>query len=97
MGTAGDWMSVVFWGMFWAAGMMLWEARRRNAENIKPVLSLPEVLGVIFAGLGVGLGTTFHWRVFHWPLILFMAACFAGLTVFGRIAKRRLVSDPENN
>jgi len=97
MGTAGDWMSAVFWGMLWAAGMMLLEARRRNAENIKPVLSLPEAFGVIFAGLGFGLGTTFRWKVFHWPLILFMVACVAGFWVFGSMAKRRLVSDSENS
>jgi hypothetical protein len=97
MGTAHDWMSAVFWGMLWAAGMMLWEALSRSDKNIKPVLSPADVLSGVFAGLGFGLGTTFRWRVFHWPLVLFIVAAFAGCAVFGRLAKRRLVSDPENS
>ena len=80
MGTAGDWMSAAFWGMFWAGGMM----------------SLADVLSLIFGGLGFGLGTTFRWRAFHWPLVLFMVATFAGCAVFARMSRRKVRSDPEN-
>ena len=96
MGTAGDWMSAAFWGMLWAGWMMLWEIRR-SEKNVRPVLSPADVVSRVFAGLGFGLGTTFRWRVFHWPLVLFIVAAFAGCAVFGRMARRRLVSDPENS
>ena len=97
MGTAGDWMSAAFWGMLWAGGMMLWEALSRSDKHVKPVLSLADVLSGIFAGLGFGLGTTFRWRAFHWPLVLFIVASFAGCAVFARMARRKLDSDPENS
>ena len=78
MGTARDWMSVVFWGIFWAASMLLRETLTRRDKRIKPILSPEGVLGSAFFGLFMGLAMTFHWRAFRWPLILFTALTFAG-------------------
>src|SRR5580704_1826485 len=61
MGTASDWMSAAFWGMFWAGGMLLFEVLSRSDKHIKPVLSFWDVLGWAFTGMGCGLGTTFRW------------------------------------
>jgi hypothetical protein len=82
MGTASDWMSAVFWGMLWAAGMLLLNRRTRR---IKPALSLADVLAAVFFGLGFGLGITFHWRAFHWPLILFIVVTFVVGGVFASV------------
>jgi hypothetical protein len=90
-------MSAAFWGMFWAGPMMLWEALSRSDKHGKSVLSLQDVLSWIFAGLGFDFGTTFRWRVFHWPPVSFIVATFAGCTVFATLATRNLRSDPENS
>ena len=93
MGTASDWMSAVFWGMFWAAGMLLWETLSRSDNHIKPILSLEDVLGWVLFGLFFGLGTTFPWKAFHWPLILFIVAALVGGMIFARLAHRKLSRD----
>jgi hypothetical protein len=93
MGTANDWMSAAFWGMFSAGGMLLWEVLTRSDKHIKPVLSFWDVLGWAFAGMGFGLGTTFRWKAFHWPLIVFIILSFVSSWIFGRLAKRKLHLD----
>jgi len=93
MGTANDWMSAAFWGMFWACGMLLLEVLSRSDKHIKPVLSLLDVLSLALLGMGVGLGTTFRWKAFHWPIIVFIGFSFAGGWIFGRLAKRKLHLD----
>jgi hypothetical protein len=86
-------MSAVFWGMFWAVGMLLWETLSRSDKRIKPILSLENVLAWAFFGLFFGLGTTFRWKAFHWPLILFIIATFVGGGFFASLAKRKLSSE----
>lgn len=93
MATASDWVSVAFWGLFWGGGMLVWETLRRNDENIKPTLTLADVLSWTLLGLGFGIGTTFHWKAFHWPLILFIVIAFVGGGIFARLAHRKLSHD----
>jgi hypothetical protein len=93
MGTENDWMWVAFLGMFWAGGMLLWEVLSRSDKHIKPVLSFLDVLSWAFAGMGFGLGITFRWKAFHWPLILFIILSFVGGGIFARLAKRKLHLD----
>jgi peptidoglycan/LPS O-acetylase OafA/YrhL len=85
MGTASDWMSAVFWGIFWAGGMLLFEVQSRRTRHIKPLLSLVDVLAGVFLGLCFGLGITFRWKAFHWPLILFIVVTFVVGAVFARL------------
>lgn len=87
-GDANDWMSVVFWGLFWGGGMLVWETLSRSDKNIRPALSLADVLSWTLLGLGFGIGTTFHW-----PLIIFIAVAFVGGGVFARLAHRKLSHD----
>jgi|HubBroStandDraft_1064217.scaffolds.fasta_scaffold374933_2 hypothetical protein len=94
MGTASDWISAAFWGVvLWGGWMLFWEAHSRRERNIKPLLSIMDVLGWTLAGLGFGIVTVFHWKAFHWPLILFLVATEAGAGIALRLARRKLRSD----
>lgn len=79
--------------MFWGGGMLLWEALSRSHKHIKPLVSLADVLCWAFLGLPFGLGITFGWRAYHWPLILFIAVAFVAGMAFARLAKRKIRSE----
>jgi hypothetical protein len=66
--------------------MLVWEALSRSDKHIKPVLCFLDVLSWAFAGMGFGLGTTFRWKAFHWPLIVFIILSFVGGGIFARLA-----------
>ena len=91
MGTASEWMSVAFSAIFWGGWMLLWGSPRTR-DGIDSDLSLVYVLGLALASLGFGLGVTFHWRAFRWPLVLLTATTFVGATVLARLARRRVPS-----
>jgi hypothetical protein len=93
MGTASDWMWVAFYDLFWGGGMLVWETLRKSDENIRPALSLADVLSWALLGLGFGIGTTFHWKAFHWPLVLFLVVAFVVGGVFARLGRRKLSHD----
>jgi hypothetical protein len=64
--------------------MLVFTAYTRRNAHIGPVLSVVDALGWSFMGLWWGIVTTFHWRAFHWPLILLTCATFiGGVGVFG--------------
>jgi hypothetical protein len=93
MGTASDWTSAVFAGMFWAGTMLLWDFWRESDEHLKQVLSLANVLSLALLGLAFGIGTTFRRKAFHWPLILIVVVTFVCGVVFARLAKRKRGSE----
>ncbi len=90
MGTERDWMSVAFFAIFWGGGMLVWEALRKSDAHIKPALVFMDVLSWTLAGLCYGIGVTFRWQAFHWPLILLTVATFVG-GVFAAISARQKV------
>jgi amino acid transporter len=86
-------MSAAFWGMFWACGMLLWEALSRSHKHIQPVVSLADVLGLSFLGLVFGFVTTFRWRAFRSPVIFFIVVFIVCGMVFARLAKQKPSSE----
>ena len=88
MGTAHDWSSAVFWGMFWAGGMLLWETLSSSDRHIKPVLSAANIISLSFAGIAVGVGTTFRSEAFRWPIVLVIVGALLSCVFFGRLANR---------
>jgi hypothetical protein len=92
MGTANDWIVVACAAIFWGGFMLLWESLNRSDEHIKPAVSLVDVLLWAVAGLGFGIGTTFRWRAFHWPLILPMTATLAAFFILARLVRRKVRS-----
>lgn len=93
MGSANDWMSAVFWGLLEGGGLLVWETLRRSEKNITPALSLADVLSWTLLGMAFGIGTTFHWKAFQWPLLPFIVLAFVGGAAFARLAHRKLNHD----
>lgn len=88
MGTPHDWSSAVFWGMFWAGGMLLWETLSNSDRHIKPMLSVANIISLSFGGIAVGVGTTFRWEAFHWPVVLVIVGALLSCVFFARLANR---------
>lgn len=89
MGTAKEWIWVVCAATFFGGSMLYWESLSRSDEHIKPAMSFVDVLGCAILGLFFGIGSTFRWRVFHWPLIVPMIATLAATVILGRLVKRK--------
>jgi|HubBroStandDraft_6_1064221.scaffolds.fasta_scaffold304120_2 hypothetical protein len=93
MGSAKEWMSVLFLALLWGVVAPLSKIPKRRKAHITPVLDLADVLGWALMGLLIGLVTTFKWRAFHWPLILATVITFAGSGfVFSAPTNRKIQS-----
>jgi hypothetical protein len=93
MGTASDWMSAAFGAILWGAGMF---ALREVGERVSPKLSFMYFLRLTLASLLFGLLSAFHWRAFHWPLVLFTGVFIMSLVV-GKFVGRRPESPSANS
>jgi len=92
MGTSSEWMWVAFSAIFWGGWMLLWGTSRKSDAHVNPDLSFLHVLGLILASFGFGFVMTFHWRAFHWPLILLTGSSYVGAAVLARSVRRKVRS-----
>lgn len=90
MGTAHDWMKVLFSGGLWGSMMLVFAM-----FEMKPGVAKSWALRVpVYAlgGLLVGVLTTFRFvQAFRWPLVAVTVSAFAGMIVVGLIYRRRIV------
>ncbi|HZI57057.1 MAG TPA: hypothetical protein VFF39_09795 [Verrucomicrobiae bacterium] len=96
MGTVNEWRDVLISGALWGSLMLLWElfSRRRGKEDPAPYLT---VVSWALAGLFYGLGVTFGFRVFRWPLVTIMAATIVALVFVGLIYRKKLKGSQDNS
>jgi hypothetical protein len=95
MGTSSDWAHVAVAALFFGSGMLLMGAFRGRDTRRKPALSLIDVFSLVAAGLVFGIGTTFRWRAFHWPIGGLLVAILAIFAVaVGWLARRKLPAGP---
>jgi hypothetical protein len=74
MGTSKEWVHVLLTGGFWGGWMVCWDAYRRHAAGLKPVLRIVDLFSLALAAAWFGIGATFGWRAFHRPLVFIMTA-----------------------
>jgi len=89
MGTLSEWMWVAFSAVFWGGWMLLWGTRW---TEIEPGRSFFYVFGLALCSLEFGVGVTFHWQAFHWPLLFLTVASFVTGAVLARLARRKVSS-----
>jgi hypothetical protein len=92
MGTTTEWLQVLSQGGFFFALMASWDAYNRYSSGRKPALRFEDLFASSVGGLGFGMAITFHWNLFHRPLIFVTVLALAGVFFVGwsrRRARRR--------
>jgi hypothetical protein len=93
MGKVWEWFTVAILGLGWGAFMLFWTVRKRKQAQIKPVLLPSDIFLWALMGIFFGLVSTFHWRAFHWPLLLPTLSSFAiGVLAAGSSSSRKVQS-----
>jgi divalent metal cation (Fe/Co/Zn/Cd) transporter len=88
MGTGKEWILVVCAAVFRDGCLLFLAPLSTSEKHVKPL----DVLAYGASGLGFGLLSAFGWRLFHWPLIVPMAASVAALFILGSLVRRRRCS-----
>jgi|SRR5580698_7281246 hypothetical protein len=78
MGTTHDWIEVVIWGGLFGIGMALSSGLRKAPEGSETGWSWARGVFYGLLGLFVGIGTTFHWRALHPPLVFILLLAIGG-------------------
>ncbi|HLK05074.1 MAG TPA: hypothetical protein VKT53_11600 [Candidatus Acidoferrum sp.] len=92
MGTAGEWIEVVFATIFWGGWMLFWMTKKKKAAA-ETNAWWPNVVLWFFAGLCFGLTTTFHWRALRVPLVFVTVSSFACMLAAGWFAHPKNVDN----
>jgi len=90
VGTSSQWISVAIAAVWFPALMILGPRFFRIKSLIKPALTPLYFVSWVFVGLFFGIGTTFGWNAFRWPLVTLLVGCVIGIVVFGKLAQRNL-------
>jgi len=91
MGTLGDWAFVAFVATFWGAFFLPLRGLMSSRKfSLKEVWAKANFIPSFFDGWFIGILIAFHWRAFHWPLILVTVAAFivAGLATSRKLNPR---------
>jgi hypothetical protein len=81
MWTTAKWIEVAVVVTVFGGLRFMRTIGRRKADNIK--FSYADLLFYSFLGLEMGFLITFHWQVFHIPLVFLVVFAFVGLVVTG--------------
>jgi hypothetical protein len=81
MWTTAKWIEVAVAVIVFGGLKFMRTIGRRKSDNIK--FSYADLLFYCFLGLEMGLLITFHWQVFHIPLVFLVVLAFVGLVVTG--------------
>jgi len=95
MGTVKEWREVLLSGAFWGSFMLLWDVFSRPSARKGPARYL-NLLGLALAGFFFGLGVTFGFRVFRWPLITVMGPTMIAMVLVGIVYRKILKSSQSN-
>jgi hypothetical protein len=90
MGTSSQWVSVAIAAVWFPAFMIIGPRFFGIKSLTKPALTPLYFVSWVFAGLFFGIGTTFGWNAFRWPLVTLLVGCVIGIVVFGKLAQRNL-------
>lgn len=85
-------LSACLWGVYWTVGMIVFDVWQRRAKDIKPIVSLAEIVQLACIGFLVGIGMTFRSHTFHWSLVPLAVFALAGAVISGKIHKRKVRS-----
>ena len=96
MGTVHEWREVLVSGASWGSLMMLWDVFGRRSGSKHPARYL-NLLSWALAGFCFGLGVTFGFRAFHWPLITAMGPTIVAMVLVSIIYRKILNSSQSNN
>jgi hypothetical protein len=96
MGTVKEWREVLVSGAFWGSFMMLWDvfSCRSSSKHPAPYVNL---LRWAIAGFFFGLGVTFGFRAFQWPLITVMGPTIIAMVLVSIIYRKKLKSSESNS
>ena len=96
MGTVKEWREVFVSGALWGAFMWLWDlfSPRSGSKHPAPYLSL---LTRAIAGFSYGLGVTFWFRAFHWPLVTVMGPTLIAMVLVLIIYRKELKSSQSDS
>jgi Flp pilus assembly protein TadB len=88
MGTAAEWMGVIFMAVFWTA-CMLWVSRKTESGRGRELRVLR--IGAFIAGsFFVGIVTAFGLRALRWPLVALLVPILVASAVLGARYRRKL-------
>lgn len=94
MGTIKEWRDVLVSGALWGSLMMLWNVLSPGSRHPAPYLNL---LRWAIGGFGFGLGATFGFRAFRWPLITVMAPTIIAMVLVLIVYRKKLKSSQSNS
>jgi len=89
MGTSHQWLHVAFMGGFWAGGMLLFDAMRRDNFGQS---ARAHILFTIVGGFWFGLVVTFGWNAVRTPLIYLVIPALVAPVVGGLFSRRTIGS-----
>jgi hypothetical protein len=79
MGTLHDWKMVALEGAFFGIVMALSTVPRKAPDGSRTGWSWARCVFYGLLGLFVGIGTTFHWRALHPPLVFILLLAIGGV------------------
>jgi hypothetical protein len=94
MGTSRDGISVLLPALWFPVFELVWVSICNRKGHFQPALTPLYFLSWFFAGLFIGIGSTFGWNALRWPLISLLVGSAAGIVVCVMLAKRKLRSGP---
>lgn len=96
MGTIKEWREVLLSGALWGLFMMLWGLFNRRSGNKHPAPYL-NLLRWAIGGFAFGLGATFGFRAFYWPIISLMGPAISAMALVSIIYGKKLKSSQSNS
>jgi hypothetical protein len=96
MGTVKEWREVLVSGALWGGLMMLWQVFIRRSSGKAPALYL-NLLALALGGFFYGLGVTFGFRAFRWPLVTIMAPTIIAFVLVSIIYAKKLKSSQSDS
>jgi hypothetical protein len=89
MRTIHDWIEVLIWGGFFSIFMALSTGPRKAPDGSKTGWSWADGVSWALAGLFFGIGSTFHWKALHPPLVFLLLLAIGGSAAVARMAPLR--------
>ena len=94
MGSLADWGRVLTGAGYFAAIMFVvwWGVNYRRADD-SPNPTLRVFIASVFAGFASGFSSTFHSRIWHWPLSIVSVAIVVLYLIFVFIFRRQVAAN----
>ena len=93
MGTSGNWIHAISFGIFWALCMWIWDMGERPYPRLRRSLA-----GFLVWGAAYGIWDTFDKRTFQSPIVfVFIPTAICGLLILNSARPKASVKSSATN